>query len=47
MTTLEQEVDLLSALGSWEVDELEMQKEKVNNMNKQLLSLKKTTATSH
>lgn len=47
VTTLEQEVDLLSALGIWEVDELEMQKEKVSNTNKQLLYLKKTAATSH
>lgn len=47
MTTLEQEVDLLSALGSWEVDELEMQKGKVSDTNKPLLSLKKTAATSH
>lgn len=37
MTTLEQEVDLLSALGIWEVDELEMQKENVSNTNKQFL----------
>lgn len=42
VTTLEQEVDLLSALGIWEVDELEMQKQKVSNTNKQLWSLKKT-----
>lgn len=47
MMTLEQEVDLLSALGIWEVDELEMQKEKVSNINKPLLYLKKRAATSH
>lgn len=51
MTTLELDVDLLSALGIWEVDELELPKERMSNTNEQLLyfmkACGKTVATSH